>query len=91
MHAVGLELRSLTPWNWDTKAAKHPPGKQALRDFERVRPHPSCQLSCKSTHLHGSHSPTYTMIQHKKWFQGAGTPLSKSSGTLLPAVMPSHA
>uniref|UniRef100_A0A7S3QXC0 Uncharacterized protein n=1 Tax=Dunaliella tertiolecta TaxID=3047 RepID=A0A7S3QXC0_DUNTE len=30
------ELRSLTPWNWDTKAAKHPPGKQALRDFERI-------------------------------------------------------
>lgn len=30
------ELRSLTPWNWDTKSAKHPPGQAALRDFERV-------------------------------------------------------
>lgn len=30
------ELRSLAPWNWDSRVAKHPPGEKALRDFEKV-------------------------------------------------------
>ncbi|GFR42955.1 hypothetical protein Agub_g3846 [Astrephomene gubernaculifera] len=30
------ELKSLAPWNWDAQATKHPPGKAALQDFEKL-------------------------------------------------------
>lgn len=35
------ELKSLAPWNWDSRVAKHPPGEKALRDFEKVRYDPA--------------------------------------------------
>jgi hypothetical protein len=31
------ELRGLSPWTWDARVGKHPPGASALKDFERVR------------------------------------------------------
>ncbi|GIL46825.1 hypothetical protein Vafri_3703 [Volvox africanus] len=30
------ELASLAPWNWDPQAAKHPPKRAALQDFEKI-------------------------------------------------------
>ncbi|GIL70851.1 hypothetical protein Vretimale_3929 [Volvox reticuliferus] len=30
------ELASLAPWNWDPQAAKHPPKRAALKDFEKI-------------------------------------------------------
>eukprot|EP00201_Polytomella_parva_P020385 CAMPEP_0175039320 /NCGR_PEP_ID=MMETSP0052_2-20121109/496_1 /TAXON_ID=51329 ORGANISM="Polytomella parva, Strain SAG 63-3" /NCGR_SAMPLE_ID=MMETSP0052_2 /ASSEMBLY_ACC=CAM_ASM_000194 /LENGTH=181 /DNA_ID=CAMNT_0016301115 /DNA_START=168 /DNA_END=710 /DNA_ORIENTATION=+ len=30
------ELKSLSPWQWDSKVIKHPPGAASLRDFEKV-------------------------------------------------------
>ncbi|EFJ51107.1 hypothetical protein VOLCADRAFT_116687, partial [Volvox carteri f. nagariensis] len=33
------ELASLAPWNWDPQAAKHPPKRAALQDFEKDTAH----------------------------------------------------
>ena len=30
------ELRSLMPWNWDSRVEEHPPGEKAMQDFEDV-------------------------------------------------------
>lgn len=53
------ELRSLTPWNWDSKSNKHPPGQAALRDFERVRGLPFfCSAVAASAVAHASPLPS---------------------------------
>lgn len=60
------ELKSLSPWQWDTRVMKHPVGPGTLKDFEQVRggphhttPGPTLGLltTTRSTHTRPSLAP----------------------------------